>query len=83
VISSRQLVISGYDAATLVKELYENKIEQKFESVKPERIREMARKRGSVEHVDCVGIYVLTLNKNNQVRHVVKVLVADAKSIDV
>jgi hypothetical protein len=65
----------------MVKELYEKKVEQKFESAEPEAAKEMADKRDPVEHVDCVGIYVLTLNKEKLVRHFELVMVMDAKKI--
>jgi hypothetical protein len=63
-----------------LKEVYERKVEQVF-TIKPAKSQEMAAKRGPLEQVQTVGIYVLTLNKEMLVRHFELVMVADTKRV--
>jgi hypothetical protein len=75
------MVTNVYVKATMLKEVYQDKIEQKYESLEPEKTKEIADKRSPAEHVDIVGIYVLTLNSQNLVRHFELVYVAGVKKM--
>jgi hypothetical protein len=71
------LTVRSDHLATMLTDVFNDTIEEKFASIDLEYSKQVAQSRSKVQNVNVVGLYLLTLNKDMLVRNFELVFVSE------